>query len=44
MHHEGDDILEALPLKAADNKSGASPTLAVEAALLGEDPTPQEAQ
>ena len=42
MHLEGDDILEASLLKAADNEPGASLTPA-EVALLGKDPTSQEA-
>ena len=40
---KGDDVLEALLLKATDNESGASPTLAEEATLLGEDLAHQEA-
>ena len=40
---EGDDILEASLLEAADNEPGASPTLTEEATLLGEDLTPEEA-
>ena len=39
---EGDDILKASLLKATDNKLGASPTPAEEAALLGKDPQSQE--
>ena len=40
---KGDDILEALLLGATNNKSGTSPTMAEEASLLGNDPTPQGA-
>ena len=43
MHLKGDDIVEALLLEATDNKLGAFQTLAEEAALLSEDPTPHEA-
>ena len=41
---KGDDILEVSLLKAADNEQGTSLTLAEEATILGENPTPQEAQ
>ena len=41
---EGDYIMETILLKASDNEPGISPTLAEEAALLGKDATPQEAQ
>ena len=41
---KGDDILEALLVKAADNEPRASFTPAEEASLMGEDPTSQEAQ
>ena len=44
MYLKDDDILEASLLETTDNESGASPTLAEEAALLGEDPPSQEAQ
>ena len=44
MHLKGDDILEASLLRATDNEPGASLTHAEEAALQGDDPTPQEAQ
>ena len=40
MHLQGDDMLEASLLGAADNKPGMSSILAEEAVLLG-DPTPQ---
>ena len=43
MQLGGDDILEALLPEATDNEPGASPTPAEEAALLGNDATPQEA-
>ena len=41
---KGDDVLEALLLQATDNEPGTSLTLAEEATLFGENPTPQEAQ
>ena len=41
MHLEGDDILEASLLEAANNKPGALLTLAEEAALLGKESTPR---
>ena len=44
MHLKGDDVPETLLLKATDNKQGVSPTPAEEAAFLGEDTVPQEAQ
>ena len=44
MHLEGDDILVASLLKAADNEPGVSPTLAEDATLLGENHTSQEVQ
>ena len=41
---KGDDIFEASLLGATDNESRMSPTWAEEAALLGDDPTPQGTQ
>ena len=44
MHLKEDDIMEASLLGAADNEPRASHTPAEDAALLGNDPTSQEAQ
>ena len=41
MHLKGDDVMEALLLKVADNEPGVSPFLSEEATLLNKDPTPR---
>ena len=41
---EGDDIMDASLFEAADNDPRVSPTLAEEAAFLGDDPTSQKGQ